>query len=294
MRKFDVMIDGLCRANLTEECVEELYRTGDVVRSTKCRTAGASRWQTVDECIPILKYVYQSLPPVRRSPEAAAAMEPPRSESSRSIPLISERTFNTDDRRKAPLTSALKAGWICFGLGAAFAWFFPPGYVFYSVAAIMSIVAMATHQTSRGLVLMLSTFVAIGTSAFLSFILAVGMFAAAIQPVAEQMERDRKRWEAQERELEEQMRRATEQMSRTMDKATANLDSILTNPPRIGRPESALPASDSQDELLQEIARLETKERELRRNGRSLELVMAEYLRKLRSTYDDNSERSRR
>lgn len=294
MRKFDVMIDGQCRTGLSEECVEELYRTGDVLRGTRCRSAGSNEWQTVDECIPILKYVHQSPRPVQRSAAAAAAVAPlPLRQSSAGLRLP-DAVFALDDREKPSLTSSLKAGWICFGFGVAVAWIFPPAYLFYSVAVIMAIVAMCTHQVSRGLILMLSSFVAIGTSAFVSFLLAVGMFAVAMKPVAERMERDVEQWKKRDRELEQQMRRSEEEMSRMMKQATAQLDSIFANPPKPSSPQVAAPfrpETQTRNDLLQEIARLEEKERQLRRQGRSLDKFTHDYLQGLRRSYDERSAR---
>ena len=293
VRKFDVMIDGQCRAGLAEDCVEELYRTGDVLRGTRCRPAGRTDWQTVDECIPILKYVHQSVRPVQRSAAAAAAVAPPPRRKLHAEPLLPETVFALDDRQKPSLTSSLKAGWICFGFGVAAAWIFPPAYLFYSVAVIMAIVAMCTHQVSRGLILMLSTFVAIGTSAFLSFILAVGMFAVAMKPVTDKMEADVERWRKRDRELEQQLRRTEAEMTRTMQRATSQLDSIFSATPKPRRsPVTApfLPDTPNRSDLLREIARLEEKERQLRRQGRSLDPFTTTYLQELRRSYDKSGD----
>ena len=78
-----------------------------------------------------------------------------------------------------PLTSALRAGWICFGFGVLLSWCFPLGNGFFSIAIITAIVAMCTHQVNRGLVLLVSSFFAIGLCAIIFFTIVMGTVAVA-------------------------------------------------------------------------------------------------------------------
>lgn len=61
----------------------------------------------------------------------------------------------------APRTTAIKAGWICFCLGAVTFWIFGIGMIFFSAAFVFGIVAMATHEVRRGLALFSCSIVAI-------------------------------------------------------------------------------------------------------------------------------------
>ena len=95
----------------------------------------------------------------------------------------------TVDEARKPLTSAVLAGWICVGVGLLTAWFFPLAHVFFSIAIILSVVAMATHQVRAGLLLLVGSLVSIGFCAVL-FVLGVaalvaGAFHAAAKPLPE-------------------------------------------------------------------------------------------------------------
>lgn len=80
-----------------------------------------------------------------------------------------------EPRRRA--TSAIPAGWICFGIGLATAWFFPPCHVFFSVALVLAVVAMATHQIETGLALLICTLLASASCAavFIRLLLPAGL-----------------------------------------------------------------------------------------------------------------------
>lgn len=151
--------------NLTEKDISVLYQSGGISKNTVCVAEGKQSWQTIDEMFPLLKYEGHSA--TRYS----------------DYPTITTLSW----------TSAMTAGWICFGIGAAVSWFFPPGYVFFSTALVMSVVAMATHQVSRGLILFLSSFLAMGVSMVISFILAIGLFAAAASSVITKVDEESKK-----------------------------------------------------------------------------------------------------
>lgn len=107
-----------------------------------------------------------------------------------------------DETALSGYTSALKAGWICFGFGLSISWFFPLGNAFFSVAIITAIVAMCTHQVNRGLVLLISSFcgIAVCSLAFFMFVLS----AAAItgSAVARKFDTELKRVQAQQQTLD--------------------------------------------------------------------------------------------
>jgi hypothetical protein len=103
-----------------------------------------------------------------------------------------------DDPVPAASTTALKAGWICFGLGLSISWFFPPGNIFFSVALITAVVAMCTHQVNRGLALLVSSFLAIGLCALLFFGLVLGTAAITGAAAMQKFDAELKRSQAQQ------------------------------------------------------------------------------------------------
>ena len=255
---------------------------------TQCRVAGKHTWQTVDEHLPLLKYVHRAASPT--VPKVASII--PVSVQVATNPPVADEPFRTDERGKPSLTSSLKAGWICFGLGVAIAWIFPPAFLFYSVALIMAIVAMCTHQVSRGLILLLSSFVAMGTSALLSMILAVGLFAAAMKPALADVQKANEQMRRAERDMEAQMQGFRANTNRALQRALAPtprpaLPSFQPASPVVGYP----PESLSQRDLMDEIARVEAKQRQLRRMGRDLDSLTQDYLSKLRAKLDSHSGR---
>jgi hypothetical protein len=78
-----------------------------------------------------------------------------------------------------PMTSAVKAGWICFAIGLSISWFFPLGNAFFSLAIITAVVAMCTHQVTRGLALLLTSVAGIALSTLLFFTLVLGVVGTA-------------------------------------------------------------------------------------------------------------------
>ena len=85
---------------------------------------------------------------------------------------------------RPPQTSALLAGWICVGIGLLTAWFFPPAHVFFSVAIVLSVVAMATHQVRAGLLLLASSLAGIGVCAVLFVCGVAALVAGAFHAAA--------------------------------------------------------------------------------------------------------------
>lgn len=70
--------------------------------------------------------------------------------------------------------SSAAAGWICFGIVLATAWFFPPCHVFFAVALVLAVVAMATHQIEDELALFICTLVASAICAAVFLRLLIG------------------------------------------------------------------------------------------------------------------------
>ena len=73
-----------------------------------------------------------------------------------------------------PATSAVRAGWICVGIGLLTAWFFPLANVFFGIAVILSVVALATHQVRSGLLLLAG---ALGSSVVCTVLFFCGVLA---------------------------------------------------------------------------------------------------------------------
>jgi hypothetical protein len=167
VRNYDVKIGEQVRWSQSEADITDLFARRVVSRDTPCRVSGTEDWHDVNEYFPMLKY---------NCPAPIPALPVERE-------LHPAFDLGRDERNKPALTSAMKAGWICFALGLALAWIFPPAFFFYSIALILAVVAMCTHQVNKGLALLLSTFAAMGASALVAFLLAVGLFAAAAAPI---------------------------------------------------------------------------------------------------------------
>lgn len=192
----------------------------DVRRTDPCREAGKQDWRTIDEVFPLLKYDSS------RSTQGIGLTY----RQSRTSSLLENNDIVGDAVR--PVTSALKAGWICFGLGLLLSWFFPLGNAFFSVAIIAAVVAMCTHEVNRGLVLLLTSFVGIGLSALVFFALVVGTIGAVVAPTVRKasaevkhtqraQERDRKQFDAASRKMQSAFNNAVGQMDSQLRHASA-------------------------------------------------------------------------
>jgi len=266
VRKFDVKVgDQILRAQ-TEAEITVLFFRGLVTRDSPCRISGSPEWQDVNEFFPTLKYGRPTAVPP--PPVSNIRIEPD--------PGIH---LHRDERNQPALTSSLRAGWICFGLGLAIAWIFPPAFLFYSVALIMAVVAMCTHQVNKGITLLISTFVGMGTSVMISMFLALGLFAAAAGPGIAKMNKD--------------LQRATQQQAQvlaTRQRSFAALNQTITRSattPLPVRQSTPVPIqSMSKRQLFDEIARIEKEKRDLRRFGRDIPLATEDYLEKLKTALD--------
>ncbi len=114
--------------------------------------------------------------------------------SSRPAPLwqiasaLDPAAVRITEERREPSTSAITAGWICAGCGWLTAWFFPPAHVFFSVAIVLSVVALATHQVRAGLLLLAGSLAGIGVCASLFVVGVTAMVAGAFQAAASRPE----------------------------------------------------------------------------------------------------------
>ncbi len=134
------------------------------------------------------------------------------------------------------MTSALKAGWICFGIGLALSWFFPLANVFFSIAIIGAIVAMCTHQVSRGLILLLSTLCALALCAFIFFVLVIGTIGIAVAPGL--------------KKADENLKKMQNAQTRSLNQANTALQQLQASTatwpnPSVARPRSGVGASDA-------------------------------------------------
>lgn len=181
MKTFELMIEG-CHTLLTAEQIAESFQDGRTRRADPCRQAGAAAWRTVDELFPLLKY---------DSSDRVIAAAPIRRDSVLDRP-------NDSGNFVRPLTSALKAGWICFGIGLLLAWFFPLANVFFSIAIITAIVAMCTHQVNRGLALLLSSLFAIALCTLIFFTLVFGTVGVATKAAIKKTQSEMKQLQARQ------------------------------------------------------------------------------------------------
>jgi hypothetical protein len=188
VKLYDLLVDGYHTPRSAED-IAELYRAGRLRKSDPCRVSGAKGWRTLDELFPLLKYDSQRLC------------------SSNLVTANSSVLDHTDSNGVArpAVTSALKAGWICFGLGLTVSWFFPLGNVFFSVAAITAVVAMCTHQVNRGLALLISSFCGIVLCAVMFFGLALGAVALTGAAAMQRVDADLKQSRATQRQALAQM-----------------------------------------------------------------------------------------
>jgi Sec-independent protein translocase protein TatA len=197
VKSYELQVEGYHTA-LSGQQIGERFRAGRVRRSDKCREVGAREWRTIDELLPLLKYDSSGssvgLPPIGRRRTASA--------------------FDGQDQASEvvrSMSSALKAGWICFGIGLAISWFFPFGHMFFSIAVITAVVAMCTHQVNRGLALLISSFVASGLCALIFFTLVLGTIGVATGAALKQARENMQRQAAQQRRAVNQMSAANRQ-----------------------------------------------------------------------------------
>lgn len=263
MTEYDVIVEGRTSLGLSEDEVALLFSTGRIDRHSSCRVSGSTAWRTVDDLLPLLKWGSSnaSFPTVSKNRRC------PRSEIS--------------SERKPSMTSALKAGWICLAIGAPFAWLLPPAHVLFTVSLVLGIIAMATHQIGRGLALTLSSIFVAGISTLISFLLVVGLFAKAVEPAVTKLNRDME-------ELNRRMHVVTPVMQNNTRQPLIN---FTPSNPMAHQTTRMLPLIAVQTELLPEIARMESRQRDLRRHGRDLDSAGMEYLSRLRMEYDQFSVR---
>jgi len=263
-RRYDVEVAGKTTRNLDGDEIELLFSLGEIDRASKCRVNGTTTWSTIDEFFPLLKHGGTHIQP---------------------RPARAESLGELDGRSKRAMTSSIKAGWICLGIGFCVAWIFPPAHVFYSASIVLAIVALATNQVRRGLVLLISSFVAAGISALITFLLALGFLGAAVKPHFAQMEADAARVRELQRKSELQIQKANEQIAKDMKSAPApsNIKQVDTRPLSQRTPR----------ELLDEIARVEEQHRRTTAQGKEVPKYLRHRLDELRKAYDQSSARQK-
>jgi hypothetical protein len=179
---YELQVEGY-HTPLSPDQIADLYRAGRLRNNDPCREIGSPRWKTIDEVFPLLKHDSARWPAFPVKTVTSSVLE------------------RRDDPVPAASTTALKAGWICFGLGLSISWFFPPGNIFFSVALITAVVAMCTHQVNRGLALLVSSFLAIGLCALLFFGLVLGTAAITGAAAVQKFDAELKRSQAQQQSL---------------------------------------------------------------------------------------------
>lgn len=263
MRRYDLKTaDEKIIWQRSAEDVEDLFERGKIDLETRCRMTGLREWFELNEYFPALKY------------QASVPISPRRGGGEHSAHGV-----YLDDRGVPAKTSALIAGWICFGLGLAVAWIFPPAHFFYSVAVILAIVCMVTHQVKRGLMLLLVSCAGIGISSAIFFALALGTVANAIAPGLAELEKVRQRTEKNVTRNLQSLDRAVGQSTSTPSFRNAP---VVQTPIEVGRPFDQWSAQ----ELLSEVTRLERIQREARKAGRSVPAGTTERIRSVQAAYD--------
>jgi hypothetical protein len=190
---YELQVEGY-HTPLSPDQIADLYRAGRLRNSDPCREVGSTRWKTIDEVFPLLKHDSGRWPALPVKTVASSVLD------------------RRDDLVPAASTTALKAGWICFGLGLSISWFFPPGHVFFSVALIAAVVAMCTHQVNRGLALLISSFLAIGLCAVLFLGLVLGTAAITGAAAVQKFDAELKRSQAQQQQSLARLNAAVQQL----------------------------------------------------------------------------------
>ena len=217
MKHYELLIEGYHTPLLATE-VAALFRAGRLRRNDPCREVGREHWRTLDELFPLLKY---------DSSEVATSFSGARQESALKISDVPHAGVR-------PLTSALKAGWVCFGIALSVSWFFPLGNAFFSIAIITAVVAMCTHQVNRGLVLLLASFAGLALCMLIFFTLVVGVIGAAALPVIKRVNADITRLQKAQPQSLSQISAVNQQMPSVL--------SIMAPP---AAPRSGYPANSS-------------------------------------------------
>jgi hypothetical protein len=196
--RYELQVEGY-HTPLSPDQIAELYRAGRLRRADPCREINSCNWRTLDEIFPLLKYDSRgSVAPHLKAPRAS---------------VLEERAGEAS----SGYTSALKAGWICFGVGLSISWFFPLGNAFFGVAIITAIVAMCTHQVHRGLALLISSFCGIAVCSLAFFLFVLSAAALTRNAVARKFDTELKRVQAQQQTVQ-------------------RLDPVLPAPPNWPRP----------------------------------------------------------
>lgn len=279
MKLYDLLVDGYHSPRSAED-IANLFRAGRLRKNDPCRATGTAHWKTVDELFPLLKY-----------------------DSSRSLSLAPSSTnLSILDRRDLPgapqtgTTSALKAGWICFGLGLAISWFFPLGNAFFSVALITAVVAMCTHQVNRGLALLISSFCGLVLCAVMFFALAVGTVlvtgAAAVQKANADLKRA---GVVAEQQARDQLNSSVQQLQTSLPKMP--LPTLMASNPAVPRPTApSLPTLRPEDQTRRdnirkaelERDRINAKEQRIQQLQKSIDSY-DEWIRKIRNSGGNES-----
>jgi hypothetical protein len=259
VRRYDLKnTDGKIHWKKTAPEVEELFGLALIDQETTCRITGLKEWHELNEYFPTLKYGFVPSPAFgKREPHF-------------------DRPLGVDDHGERGKTSALKAGWICCGIGIAIAWFFPPAHFFYSVAVILAIVAMCAHEVKRGLTLLLTCLAAAGLSTFIFFSMLATAVAVAAAPALEKAEQQRQEMQARMNQSVQTLNRAANSFN-SPAQPQANL-----NPGHSRKPLTQWTAS----ELLSEIARLEELHRASRNAKRPVPKGIADKLVETQAAYD--------
>jgi hypothetical protein len=221
VKLYELQVDGY-HTPLSSEQIADLFRARRLRKGDPCRESGTSRWRTLDEIFPLLKYDSAPLIPMRVH-EANLSMFD---------------GCDTPSTRPAP-TSALKAGWICFGLGLSIAWFFPIGNVFFTVAIVTAVVAMCTHEVNGGLALLISSFCGVGLCAVVFFTLVLGTVAITAAPAIKKLDNELKQSHLQQQQ-------AVAQLHSSIQQAQQAFFNVTTPAPRFPRsPSSQIPAQQN-------------------------------------------------
>ena len=86
-------------------------------------------------------------------------------------------------------SSAVKAGWICLGLGFCTFWIFGFGFLFFSITIVLAVVAMCTHQVKQGVILLLSSLASLALCALIFFAVILGTVGVAAKKVSDDVKR---------------------------------------------------------------------------------------------------------
>lgn len=114
----------------------------------------------------------------------------------------------------SPRNSAVKAGWICLICGVLTFWIFGLGFLFFSVAIVLSVIGLCTNQVQNGLILLVSSIFSLAVCVFLFMLLVLGTFGAIGQSMMEAQKAEQERLRKEHEEWGAEVKKSPKEIDR--------------------------------------------------------------------------------